>query len=246
MNVGNSIIGEAEIASLMGWWRDAGLDIIAQDDPRDWLAAAELPALAPIVPNPAPSLPVTALLADMPDNLPAFLDFLATDKSIPLPIDSRLAPLGAAASGVMVLTDLPDEDDLTTGRILSGPPGRLFDKMMAAIGRDQSAIYLAAMAPGRPAGGYVDASSAALFGRFARHHVRLAQPRLLLLMGEAPTRALLGMGFVEARGQIHDVIINGRSVRALATFHPRILIQHPAQKARAWADLQMAMLELDL
>jgi DNA polymerase len=37
----------------------------------------------------------------------------------------------------------------------------------------------------------------------------------------------------------------GGAVPAIATFHPRTLIQHPAQKARAWADLQLLMKTLE-
>lgn len=231
----------AEIASLLSWWHDAGVDTFVDDQTRDWLTPpVRMPVAAP-APAPAPK----AAPAGLPATLPEFHEWLRTSPEIAIPEALRLAPAGDAASGVMMLVDQPEADDAEAGQILSGQIGRLFDRMMAAIGRDRASIYLAAMAPGRPGGGYVDAAMAVQFTRLARHHARLAAPRALLLMGEAPCRALLGLGFVEARGRVHEITIDGITVRAIATFHPRTLIQHPAQKARAWADLILLMKTLE-
>jgi DNA polymerase len=141
----------------------------------------------------------------------------------------------------MMLVDQPEPDDADAGHLMSGDVGRLFDRMMAAIGRDRASIYLASVALGRPTGGTVDAKTGDLFARLVRHHVALARPRVLLLLGDRPARTFLGTGFVEARGRVHDIELDGGATRAIATFHPRTLLQQPAQKARAWADLQLLM-----
>ena len=248
MDLGANIGSSAELASLVTWWQDAGLDTLVEDTPRDWLARVE-PAAAPA----AVTAPVTATAAQpaapdtgaarpsLPDTLPTFQAWLASSEKLSIPLAARVAPSGDVASGVMMLVDLPEADDPLTGRLLSGPAGQLFDKMIAAMGRDRDSLDLAAMAPGRPAGGYVDKASGTLFGELARHHVALARPRVLLLMGEQPSRAFLDIGFVEARGRIHDVRLPGGAVPAIATFHPRTLLQHPEQKKRAWEDLQLLM-----
>jgi DNA polymerase len=241
MRVGEIIEPTAEIASLMSWWHEAGIDTFVDDAPRDWLALPARPTAAVRTPSLAP----TAAPAGLPATLPEFHEWLRTSSAIPVPETLRIAPAGDIASGLMMLVDQPEADDADAGQIMSGEIGRLFDRMIAAIGRDRASIYLAAMAPGRPGGGYIDPAMAAQFTRIARHHAGLAKPRVLLLMGEAPSRALLNLGFVEARGRIHEIDLDGTSVRAIATFHPRTLIQHPAQKARAWADLQLLMKTLE-
>ena len=38
MDVGAITGTSAEIASLMGWWQDAGLDVMIDEEPRNWLA----------------------------------------------------------------------------------------------------------------------------------------------------------------------------------------------------------------
>ncbi|WP_340317744.1 uracil-DNA glycosylase [Rhizorhabdus argentea] len=244
MMVGGNIGSSADIASLLGWWQDAGLDTLIDEEPRDWLARIERPApavsAAPVSAK-ATQPTASASLTAFPDTLPAFQAWLASSEKLSIPLRDRIAAAGDAASGLMVLVDLPEADDSASGKLLSGAAGQLFDKMLAAIGRNRDSLYLAAMAPGRPAGGYVDKASGTLFGELARHHVALAKPRALLLMGEQPARAFLNLGFVEARGRPHDVKLAGGATTAIATFHPRTLLQHPEQKKRAWDDLQLLM-----
>jgi uracil-DNA glycosylase family 4 len=244
MELGGITGPSAEIASLLTWWEQAGVDVFVDEATRDWLAPVErrpAPVPAPqIIAPAAPTAPQPARPTDaLPASLDAFQAWLADHGELPVPPAQRIAPAGDAASGLMLLVDQPEPDD--TDMLMGGVIGTLFDRMLAAIGRDRSSLYLAAMAPGRPAGGYIDAASADLFTRLTRHHVALARPKLLLLMGEGPSRALLRMGFVEARGRVHEIDLPGGPYKAIATFHPRTLIQHPAQKARAWADLQLLM-----
>ena len=243
MTLGGNIETSADIASLMAWWQDAGVDVLIDETPREWLAKVERPAPAPVAapgafarPEPAP-----AATPGFPGDLAGFQAWLATSEKLSIPLAARVSAMGDPASGVMVLVDLPEADDAASGRLLSGPAGELFDRMIAAIGRGRDSLYLAAMAPGRPAGGYVDKAAGALFVELARHHVALARPRALLLMGDQPSRAFLKLGFVEARGRSHNVALPGGATTAVATFHPRTLLQHPEQKKRAWEDLQLLM-----
>ena len=235
--------------------------MLVDEAPRDWLARVVPPAARPAAPvaapvsaasaqpaaapspvaAPAPAEPPANAAAAFPDTLAGFQSWLATSDKITMPMSARVAASGDPATGLMVLVDLPEAEDPANGRLLSGPAGELFDKMLGAMGRDRQSLYLSAMAPGRPSGGFVDPAQGALFGRLARHHVFLARPRALLLMGEQPSRTFLNLGFVEARGRVHDVAFQGGAVSAVATFHPRTLLQHPQQKRRAWEDLQLLM-----
>jgi DNA polymerase len=66
-----------------------------------------------------------------------------------------------------------------------------------------------------------------------RHHITLVRPKRLLLLGDAPARALIGQPLAIARGKVHRI----ETVPAVATFHPRFLLARPADKALAWRDL---------
>ena len=65
----------------------------------------------------------------------------------------------------------------------------------------------------------------------------MAKPKRLLLLGDGPSQALLGKPLAQARGHVHKI----EGVRAVATFHPRQLIQNSANKSYAWKDLLLLM-----
>jgi DNA polymerase len=71
----------------------------------------------------------------------------------------------------------------------------------------------------------------------AKRHIALARPKRLILFGDGPCVALLGKRLVEARGHLHKVA----GVRAIATFHPRHLLNRPLDKSLAWKDLLLLM-----
>jgi DNA polymerase len=141
----------------------------------------------------------------------------------------------------MLLADMPAAEDCAAGTLLSGEAGRLFDRMLAAIGRDRGSIYLASLSCLRSPDGRWNGEASGRCAALARHHVGLVQPRALLLLGDAPSKALLGMGMAQGRGRWHEVQTHAGPVKALVTLPPDLLLKQPGLKAHAWADLQMLM-----
>lgn len=235
MRVGIAEQDRDVVLSALGWWRDAGVDTVIGDDPYDWLGRNRPDPAAKAKPAEAPKPAAAAL----PDTLEGFRAWLATSDDVPEARwgAQRIAPAGAAADGLMIVTDLPDAEDHAEGRLLAGAPGALFDRMLAAIGRVRETVYLAPLASVRPVGGRVDEASFTRLAQLMRHHVMLARPKRLLLLGDAPSRALLGTGFIAARGHINIVHQQGIKVEAVTSFHPRQLLRQPALKAEAWRDL---------
>src|SRR3546814_1521540 len=69
--------------------------------------------------------------------------------------------------------------------------------------------------------------------------VAIPSARALLLLGDGPSKALLGKAAGQARGTVHQVELGGRPLSAVATFAPHFLIRQPRMKALAWADLRL-------
>lgn len=232
-------------ASALDWWDAAGVDSLTTDLPCDWLRLSLTPAAVP-GDDPAPrqtrAAPAAAPVAPapMPDTLAAFeawrLSDAAPDAAMP---GRRIGAVGPHQAPMMVIVDLPDRDDLTEGMLLSGAAGRLFDRMLTAIGTSRAAIYLAPMCVTRPTAGRIPPEAEAAIAAALRHHIALARPQRLLIFGNAPGRAILGADVASARGRLRTVNYPGGTVGAVASFHPRFLLDRPAAKADAWKDLQL-------
>jgi DNA polymerase len=235
------LLAEREmVLSALAWWRDAGLDTLVEDEPRNWLAR---PAAVPPAPAPGrPAAPPAAPEAALADTLDAHLAWLRDGADVPEAGwgGPRLLPSGDPGAGLMLLTDMPETGDAEAGMLMSGELGALFDRMLKAIGRDRGSIWLAPFATVRPIGG-MPAAAVAPLARLARHQIGLVAPRRVLLMGDAPNRALLGAEAATLRGRTHAVNLGDRTIEAVATLHPRMLLQRPALKAEAWKDLQLLM-----
>lgn len=79
-----------------------------------------------------------------------------------------------------------------------------------------------------------------MFLPFLRRHVVLARPRLLVLAGNVPAKALLATreGITRLRGKWGQVETgDGQVIPALPMFHPAYLLRNPLAKREAWADL---------
>lgn len=222
--------------SALDWWRDAGVDVLVDETPRDWLRARPAVTEAPIAPEPEPALPPT---------IEAFRAWLDT-ADVPLagPPATRLACSGDPASGLMVIADVPEVGDAAAGRLFSGEMGLLFDRMLAAIGRDRASIYLATLATTRTPDGGIDAAGCHALAPIARHHIGLVRPKAVLLLGDCVAQALLGSNVLQARGHLHEINQDGASMACVVTFHPRLLLGRAAAKAAAWQDLRLLLGEL--
>ena len=228
-----------DVENTINWWRDTGVDVIVSDEPRSWLEEAKLPAKASTEKSVTKPAETPAVSITIPDDLDGLRNWLLTTDTLPMPVGERLDAIGDPASGLMILVDMPDRRDAEAGQLLSGDTGLLFDRMLAAIGRDRASTYIAALAPARISGGSIDENSLELLARVARQHVALAQPNQLLLMGDAPSRVFCGSSLDESRGSQPNFNHDGGSVAVTATFHPRFLLQQPRLKAQSWKDLQM-------
>lgn len=232
-------------ASILDWWHDAGVDLLVEDEPRDWSAPEPVRAPRVMPGQPPAAAPLTTSVASLPDTLEAFLAWRLSDAAPEASWDGiSLTATGPADAALMVLVDCPDRDDGDAGQILSGAPGRLFDRMLAAMGLSRETVHIASVCARRPIAGRTPAGLETRLAEIALHHVALIAPRRLLLLGNAASRAVLGTELTDARGHSHAIDHKSGKSTAVATFHPRFLIEKPMAKAESWKDLQRVMGDL--
>ncbi|MCQ1850053.1 uracil-DNA glycosylase [Neorhizobium galegae] len=149
---------------------------------------------------------------------------------------------GNPASGIMVIGPMPNADDDRDGIPFSGRQGQLLDRMLGAIGLSRDGALLTNVIPWRPPGNRMPSQAEMDICRpFLERQVALAEPKLLLLLGNFPARFFFGgNGTIHSmRGEWRDLSFGGITVSAIATLHPQELLAAPANKALAWQDLLM-------
>jgi DNA polymerase len=147
---------------------------------------------------------------------------------------------GTPGARVMILGAAPYSDDERQGTAFAGAAGQLLDGMLAAIGLSRDTVYLAHVIPWRPPGNRAPAPlETALCLPFARRHIALARPDLILCLGERPAQMMLGTkeSLPRLRGRWLDYEDGERRIKTAVTFSLDYLLSQPLQKKRAWIDL---------
>ncbi len=153
---------------------------------------------------------------------------------------------GTPGAPVLLAGGAPDADDERAGEAFAGSHGRLLDAMLRAIGLDRGGVYMINVVPWRPPGNRAPTPlELALCLPFARRHVALADPALILCLGERAAQPLLDTRdpISRLRGRWMSYEGEAKTVKTLVTFPPAILLKQPIQKRRAWADLLMLAAE---
>ncbi|WP_338465996.1 hypothetical protein RXV95_10480 [Novosphingobium sp. ZN18A2] len=236
------------IGAALDWWRDAGVDADYAENPQDWLEAAKAkraaanPASHP-ADTPAESRkPETEGKAvriggerdRWPDTAEAFATWWLTEPTLcPLPAERRVPPSGPAGAPLMVLVPMPEAED--TNALMTGAQGRLLDSMLRAMSLSRDAIYVASVLPARIAAPDWQALAAGGMGDIAAHHIALASPQRLLVLGRTDISPLLGND--PAKSAPFEPIVNheGQKVAAFADYGLDVMLARPGLKAGVWS-----------
>jgi DNA polymerase len=227
-----------QLAAAHDWWLEAGVDSQFGDEPRNWLERpAEKPAEAPQTPAPARiAAPIVPPLggpaAGWPQALAEFAPWWLTSEQLDTGGSGpRVAPRGVAGAELMVLVPMPEETD--SDRLLSGAQGQLIASMLGAMGIAEDAAYIAAALPRHARHPDWQALADRALGEVVAHHVSLAAPRRLLVLGRAML-PLFGHDPAQAGAKPRRIEVQGCGVPALASFGPEALLQTPRFRAGLW------------
>ncbi|MBW8315361.1 MAG: uracil-DNA glycosylase, partial [Hydrogenophaga sp.] len=145
----------------------------------------------------------------------------------------------------MVIGEAPGENEDLQGEPFVGVAGQLLDNMLRAIGRSRTgsgaqAAYIANVLKCRPpANRNPLPEEVAQCEPYLARQVSLVQPKIILAMGRFAVQSLLQTSepIGKLRGQVHRY----QGVPVIVTYHPAYLLRTPSDKAKAWADLCLAL-----
>ena len=224
-------IDGAEALSVLEWWLEAGVDVLVDERPRNWLQEKQA------APEPQSEASPPQSKTAIPDTLALFREWLASVPDTPNGRSKPVLPRGDEGAEVMLIAEAPGREEAAAGTPIAGEAAALAERMLAAIGLAPAQAYFANLSCFYSPGAKPARDELRRWTEATHHHIALARPKRLLLLGDAPARALLGKSIAEARGHVHRL----EGVRTVVTFHPRFLLDRPSDKARAWEDLLLLM-----
>lgn len=149
---------------------------------------------------------------------------------------------GAPKARLMLIGEAPGRDEDIAGKPFVGRAGQLLDKMLAAIGIDESKVHITNTVYWRPPGNRTPTpEETQACAPFVTRQIELVEPDVIVLLGGVAAKSVLGLteGILKLRGKWRALSVAGREVRSLATLHPAYLLRTPAAKRQVWQDLQL-------
>jgi uracil-DNA glycosylase len=257
------------VQELLTFYLEAGVDCALMDDPVDRLsdddvaaardaappsartapaplalrAQAPMPASREIAPAPELAIQSAREAARTAPSLEALRALLENFDGCALKATATRLVFadGNPQARVMFVGEAPGRDEDIEGLPFVGRSGKLLDRMMAAIGLDRTKAYIANVIPWRPPGNRTPTpQETQICLPFVQRQIELANPDVLVTLGNPSTQTLLGTreGIMRTRGRWVDYDTGSRKIRALATFHPAYLLRSPSYKRLAWQDLR--------
>ena len=156
---------------------------------------------------------------------------------------------GDAQAGLLLIGDAPGADDDRSGQPFAGAAGNWLDKMLASIGLSRAQMLLSPLIPWRPPGDRLpSATELAVCLPFLRRLIVLARPHHVVLLSSLAARALLpAEPRRRPRGGWVALPVPGlvAPVSTLAGVSLSAVMQTPARRREAWADLRRLRRALD-
>ena len=134
----------------------------------------------------------------------------------------------------------PGENEDLQGVPFVGAAGELLTKMIEAMGYRRDDIYICNVVKCRPPGNRnPEPDEVASCEPFLRAQLRAIQPKAIVALGKFAAQTLLRdpTAITKMRGTWREY----EGIKLMPTFHPAYLLRQPAEKRKAWDDLQQVM-----
>ena len=147
----------------------------------------------------------------------------------------------------MVVGEAPGENEDVQGEPFVGAAGKLLDNMLKALGVSRSkGVYIANVLKCRPPGNRNPApEEIAQCAPFLQRQIALLRPRVILAVGRFAVQTLLADSVPEVQttplGRLRGRVYRYQGVPVVVTYHPAYLLRSLPEKAKAWADLCLAL-----
>jgi uracil-DNA glycosylase family 4 len=146
--------------------------------------------------------------------------------------------VGNQNADLMFIGEAPGFHEDKQGEPFVGRAGQLLNAMLEAIDMERPAVYIANILKCRPPENRdPTAEEVSLCTSFLEKQIALVQPKLLVALGRIAAHFLLNTktSLTQLRGQTHTYA----NTPLIITYHPAYLLRNPADKSKAFQDLQL-------
>jgi DNA polymerase len=233
------------------------------------VVARPAPAVAAAAPATAPPRPALAPVDDGRAAAIAAMDWAALQQSVAGCVACKLCDtrkntvfgVGPAAPEVdapprvdwLIVGEAPGEQEDLRGEPFVGQAGKLLDNMLRAVGvsrhgevQGAQAAFIVNVLKCRPPGNRNPAlDEVAQCEPFLKRQIALLQPRIILAVGRFAVQSLLAGSVPDVQtqplGRLRGKVYRYEGVPVVVSYHPAYLLRSLPEKAKAWADLCLAM-----
>ena len=150
--------------------------------------------------------------------------------------------VGDTRAGIMLVGEAPGAEEDRQGEPFVGRAGKLLNAMLAAIGLQREAVFIANILKCRPPKNRDPRpEEVSACEPYLKRQIELVQPRILLALGRVAAQNLLKVDtpIGRMRGRCYEY--PEPRVPVVVTYHPAYLLRSPREKRKVWQDLQFAM-----
>ncbi len=134
----------------------------------------------------------------------------------------------------------PGADEDVQGVPFVGAAGQLLTKMIEAMGYNRDQVYICNVVKCRPPNNRnPEPDEVTACEPFLRAQLQAVRPKAIVALGKFAAQTLLrdSTPITRMRGQWREY----EGIKLMPTFHPAYLLRQPAEKKKAWEDLQQVM-----
>ena len=143
---------------------------------------------------------------------------------------------GNENADVVVVGESPGAPDAESEKPFMGPVGQLLERILASIGIKREEVYLTNVVKFISAGDEITPDFVNFFTPFLRREILAINPKVIISLGNTPTRALLNTK--KAISQIRGEFFDYNGIKLMPTFNPAYLLRDASKKREVWEDMK--------
>jgi uracil-DNA glycosylase family 4 len=149
--------------------------------------------------------------------------------------------------GICFVAEAAGRTEDSTGHVLCGPAGELFNNILNACGFKREDVYTCNIIKCRPPSNRIPTEEECNNCRpFLELQIKVVNPEYIVCLGNVAAQNLLKTkeSITSLRGRWHHYKNSPVDAKVLCTYHPAFLLRNPSAKSDVWEDMQLLLEEL--